>query len=90
MTVGSQSSIMRAIRALDDEGSLPPFQPWLNIFDHRDFLAFVAQPIWPDAPGIQDHPVDLDLGFPEVHGQAYLSAPSVFDAILGHPALASA
>ena len=87
VTVGSQSSIMRAIGALDDDGSPPPFQPWLNIYDLRDFLAFVAQPIWPDTPGIQDHEVDLRLGFPEVHGPAYLSEPAVFDAILGHPAV---
>ncbi len=88
VTVGSQSSIMRAIRALDDEESPPPFQPWLNIYDQRDFLGFMAQPIWPDAPGIQDHPVDLQLGFPEVHGPAYFSEPAVFDAIFSHPALA--
>jgi hypothetical protein len=89
VTVGSQSPVMRAIRALDDDASPPPFQPWLNIYDRRDFFGFIAQPIWPDQPGIQDHRVDLGLGFPEVHGPAYFDDPSVFDAIFSHPALAA-
>jgi len=87
VTVGSQSSVLQTFGGLGDAPP-PPFQPWLNIFDRRDFLAFVAQPVWPDAPGIQDHRVDLGLGFPEAHGPAYFAEPTVFDAIFSHPALA--
>jgi hypothetical protein len=86
VTVGSQAPVLQTIKALGDDPS-PPFQPWLNIYDPRDFFGFVAKPIWPDQPGIVDHRVDLGLGFPEVHGPAYFSAQSVFDAILAHPAL---
>ena len=34
---------------------------------------------------IHDQRVDMDLGFPDVHGPAYLSHPAVFEAILGRP-----
>jgi hypothetical protein len=87
VTVGSQSSVLQTFSALGDDPS-PLFQPWLNIYDRRDFLAFVAQPVWPDVAGIRDQRVDLGLGFPEVHGPAYFSEPKVFDAIFSHPALA--
>jgi hypothetical protein len=89
VTAGSQSSVMSAIGALDDATEPPPFTPWLNIYDRRDFFAFIAQPVWPDVPGITDHRVDLGKGFPEVHGPAYFMDDQVFDAILGHPALAA-
>lgn len=87
VTVGSQSSVLQAMTALGDDPS-QLFQPWLNIYDRRDFLAFVAQPVWPEVPGIRDQRVDLGLGFPEVHGPAYFSEPTVFDAIFSHPVLA--
>lgn len=86
VTVGSQSSVLQTFGALGDDTS-PPFEPWLNIYDRRDFVGFVAQPVWPNVPGILDQRVDLDLGFPEVHGPAYFSEPAVFDAIFSHPAL---
>jgi len=89
VTVGSQSSVLQTLGALGDD-TAPLFAPWLNIYDRRDFLAFVAQPVWPDVSGIRDHRVDLGLGFPEVRGPAYFSEPTVFDAIFGHPALAGA
>jgi hypothetical protein len=88
VTVGSQSSVLQAIAALGDDPS-PLFVPWLNIYDRRDFLGFVAQPVWPNVAGVTDHRVDLGLGFPEVHGPAYFSDPKVFDAIFAHPALAA-
>lgn len=88
VTVGSQSSVLQTITALGDLRS-PLFVPWLNVYDRRDFLGFVAEPVWPDVAGIKDHRVDLGLGFPEVHGPAYLSDPKVFDAIFSHPALGS-
>jgi hypothetical protein len=86
VTVGSQAPVLQTFGALGIDTS-PPFQPWLNIYDERDFFAFVAQPVWPDEPGIRDHRVDLGLGFPEAHGPAYLAHPAVFEAIFAHPAL---
>jgi hypothetical protein len=87
VTVGSQSGVLQSLGALGT-ATTPPFQPWLNLYDERDFLAFLAAPLWPDEPGIEDQRVDLRLGFPEVHGPAYLADQVVFDAIFSHPALA--
>jgi hypothetical protein len=87
VTIGSQAPLLQTLGALDGMGTRPPFQPWLNIYDVRDFLAFVAQPVWPDERGISDVAVDLGVGFPESHGSAYLSEPDVYRAIRDHPAL---
>jgi hypothetical protein len=86
VTVGSQSGALQTFGALGTSVG-PPFQPWLNIYDERDFLAFLAAPMWPDEPGIEDRRVDLGLGFPEAHGPAYLADQAVFDAIFAHRAL---
>jgi hypothetical protein len=86
VTVGSQAPVLQTFGGLGT-GQAPPFEPWLNIYDARDFFAFIAQPVWPDQAGIRDERVDLGVGFPEVHGPAYLSHPAVWDAILAHPAL---
>jgi hypothetical protein len=86
VTVGSQAPVLQTFGGLGPDAS-PPFQPWLNIYDTRDLFAFVAQPVWPDQPGIRDARVDLGLAFPDVHGPAYLSHAAVIDAILEHPVL---
>lgn len=91
VTVGSQAPLLAAIDALDplgQPGSPPPFQPWLNVYDRRDFLSFVAAPVWPGERGITDVEVDSGLGFPDSHGVAYLSNPAVYRHIREHPALA--
>jgi hypothetical protein len=88
VTVGSQSPVLQTFGGLGTDPTAP-FQPWLNIYDRRDFFGFVAQPVWPDAPGITDVRVDLGLGFPEVHGPAYFDSPAVFEAIFSHPALST-
>jgi hypothetical protein len=90
VTVGSQAPLLATIDALDPlgrTGSRPPFQPWLNIYDRRDFLGFVAGPVWPTERGIVDREVDPGLGFPDSHGSAYLSNPEVYRHIGEHPAL---
>jgi hypothetical protein len=89
VTVGSQSSALQTFGGLGADPS-PPFQPWLNIYDRRDFFGFVAQPVWPSEPGIRDVQVDLGLGFPEVHGPAYFDSRDVFDAIFSHPTMVAA
>lgn len=86
VTVGSQAPVLQTFGGLGSAGAAP-FQPWLNIYDQRDLFAFIARPVWPDEPGIRDHRVDLQLGFPDVHGPAYLGHPAVWDAILDHPAI---
>jgi hypothetical protein len=52
VTVGSQSSVLQSFGGLGDDPT-PPFQPWLNIYDQRDFLGFEAQRVWPDQKGIR-------------------------------------
>jgi len=84
VTVGSQAPLLATFGALDPidpDGGRPPFQPWLNIYDRRDLLGFVARPVWPNAPGIVDVEVDLGVGFPDAHGATYLSHPHVLGAI---------
>lgn len=90
VTAGSQAPLLAtfgALAPLGAPGSPPPFQPWLNIYDRRDLLSFVAAPVWPAESGITDYEVDLGVGFPDSHGASYLSSPQVFRAIREHPAL---
>ena len=92
VTVGSQAPLLAtfgALHPLGEPGSGPAFQPWLNIFDRRDLLGFVAGRVWPDQHGITDTEVNLGVGFPDSHGATYLSNPQVFRAIREHPALAT-
>jgi hypothetical protein len=84
VTVGSQSPLLEVIGALEDGGPNPPYQPWLNVYDRRDLLGFVAQPVWPEHPGIVDAEVDLGVGFPDSHGQTYLAEPQVYRVIRAH------
>lgn len=80
VTVGSQASLLKTVGALPGVPDRP-FQPWLNIYDRRDFAGFVATPVWPGEPGIRDVAVDSGLGFPDSHGATYLSLPAVYEAI---------
>jgi hypothetical protein len=91
VTVGSQAPLLATFGALEplNRGQpRVPFTPWLNIHDRRDLLGFVAERVWPDVSGITDVEVDLNLGFPDAHGGAYLNNAQVFAAIREHPALA--
>lgn len=92
VTVGSQSPLLATIGALGGLGAPDgpsPFQPWLNVYDRRDFLAFVAQPVWPGEAGIRDLEVDNGEGFPDSHGATYLSRPELYPAIRDHLARAA-
>ena len=83
-TVGSQAPLLATFGALapiERSAGPKPFQPWLNIYDRRDLIGFVAARVWPDETGITDVEVDLGVGFPDAHGGAYLSNPDVFKAI---------
>lgn len=70
MTAGSQSPMFFAVDALErlrPGAASAPFRPWLNIYDRRDFLSFVATGIWPDVDGLTDAEVDSGVPFPQSH-----------------------
>ena len=60
VTMGSQPGALRVLGALGEAASHGPFQPWLNIYDPRDFMAFKAVGIWHGATQIED--IEIDLG----------------------------
>ncbi len=72
VTVGNQAPILYALGALTAlpfEGGQAPFGPWWNVYDPRDFLSFVAQPIFRRYESrIDDVRVESGEPFPESHG----------------------
>ncbi|MEV6692693.1 hypothetical protein AB0M35_14600 [Micromonospora sp. NPDC051196] len=85
ITVGSQAPYLHELGALP---SLPPAAPlpdtfpvpWINIFDRRDLLAFLAEPIFGER--VRDVEVDNGVPFPRSHS-AYFANPAVY-AVLRH------
>ena len=70
VTVGSQSPMFFAIDALEElrpSDSKLPFSPWLNIYNRRDLLSFVAKGVWPSAKDLTDIEVDPRVPFPQSH-----------------------
>ena len=74
VTVGSQAPLLYAFNAIPsmpyDEAN-PPYLPvpWLNVYDSRDFLSFVAEPLFRRRDGLAsvvDLRVQLGQGLPEV------------------------
>jgi hypothetical protein len=88
VTVGSQAPLLYAFNAIPsmpyDEAS-PPYLPvpWLNVYDSRDFLSFVAEPLFRRRDGLASV-VDLRVrsgkDFPKSHS-AYWELAPVWDAI---------
>jgi hypothetical protein len=88
VTVGSQAPLLYTFNAIPsmpyDEAS-PPYLPvpWLNIYDSRDFLSFVAEPLFRRSDGLASV-VDLRVkggkDFPRSHS-AYWELDAVWDAI---------
>ena len=88
VTVGSQAPLLYAFDAIPsmpyDEAS-PPYLPvpWLNVYDSRDFLSFVAEPLFRRRDGLASV-VDLRVrsgrDFPKSHS-AYWELAPVWDAI---------
>ncbi|MGW3138992.1 hypothetical protein [Streptomyces sp. NPDC001139] len=82
VTVGSQAPFLYetdALPSLRYPKPLPgPFPTWLNIYDPRDLLAFVAKPLFPD------HATDVALSsgepFPQSHS-AYWSNPELYGTL---------
>ncbi len=88
VTVGSQAPLLYAFDAIPalpyDEIDPPRLPvPWLNIYDTRDFLSFVAEPLFRRRDGLASV-VDLRVrsgkDFPKSHS-AYWEIPAVWDAI---------
>ncbi len=88
VTVGSQAPLLYAFDAIPalpyDEIDPPRLPvPWLNIYDSRDFLSFVAEPLFRRRDGLASV-VDLRVrsgkDFPTSHS-AYWEIPAVWDAI---------
>jgi hypothetical protein len=88
VTVGSQAPLLYTFDAIPsmpyDEAEPPHLAvPWLNIYDTRDFLSFVAEPLFRRSDGLASV-VDLRVrsgkDFPKSHS-AYWEIPAVWDAI---------
>ncbi|MEX1168995.1 MAG: hypothetical protein WEE50_02510, partial [Chloroflexota bacterium] len=88
VTVGSQAPLLYTFNAITsmpyDEANPPHLPvPWLNVYDSRDFLSFVAEPLFRRSDGLASV-VDLRVrsgrDFPKSHS-AYWELPPVWDAI---------
>jgi hypothetical protein len=88
VTVGSQAPLLYAFDAIPsmpyDEADPPHLPvPWLNIYDSRDFLSFVAEPLFRRSDGLAsvvDLRVHSGRDFPKSHS-AYWELAPVWDAI---------
>ncbi|QIJ65316.1 hypothetical protein [Streptomyces sp. JB150] len=84
VTVGSQAPFLHelgALAGLPPRAALPPgFPDWLNIYDRRDLLAYLAEPVFPDDDRVTDHEVRSRQPFPVSHS-AYWRLDPVFDRI---------
>ena len=88
VTVGSQAPLLYTFDAIPsmpyDEAS-PPYLPvsWLNIYDSRDFLSFLAEPLFRRTDGLAsvvDLRVHSGKDFPKSHS-SYWELEPVWDAI---------
>ena len=88
VTVGSQAPLLYTFDAIPslpyDEADPPHLSvPWLNVYDSRDFLSFVAEPLFRRTDGLASV-VDLRVhsrkDFPRSHS-AYWDLAPVWDAI---------
>jgi hypothetical protein len=88
VTVGSQAPLLYTFNAITsmpyDEASPPHLSvPWLNVYDSRDFLSFVAEPLFRRSDGLAsvvDLRVSSGKDFPRSHS-AYWELPPVWEAI---------
>jgi hypothetical protein len=88
VTVGSQAPLLYTFDAIPglpyDEADPPHLaMPWLNIYDTRDFLSFLAEPLFRRSDGtasVVDLRVRSGKDFPRSHS-AYWELAPVWDAI---------
>jgi hypothetical protein len=88
VTIGSQAPLLYtfdAIPSMPYDEANPPYLPvpWLNIYDSRDFLSFLAEPLFRRRDGVASV-VDLRVrsgrDFPRSHS-AYWGLDAVWDGI---------
>lgn len=84
VTVGSQAPFLHelgALAGLEPGAALPSgFPDWLNIYDRRDLLSYLAEPVFPKDARVTDHEVRSRQPFPVSHS-AYWRLDPVFDRI---------
>ncbi|MFB6552395.1 hypothetical protein [Streptomyces sp. NPDC056405] len=84
VTVGSQAPFLHelgALTGLEPGDRLPSdFPQWLNIYDRRDVLSYLAEPVFPGDGRVVDHEVRSGMPFPVSHS-AYWKLPPVFERI---------
>jgi hypothetical protein len=88
VTVGSQAPLLYTFDAIPslpyDEADPPRLPvPWLNVYDTRDFLSFVAEPLFRRSDGLAsvvDLRVHSGRDFPRSHS-AYWELDPVWDSI---------
>lgn len=84
VTVGSQAPFLHelgALTGLPPGATLPPgFPQWLNIYDRRDLLSYLAEPVFPGDSRVSDHEVHSRQPFPISHS-AYWKLNAVYDRI---------
>ncbi len=88
VTVGSQAPLLYTFDAIEsmpyDEADPPRLPvPWLNIYDSRDFLSFLAEPLFRRTDGlasVMDLRVHSGKDFPASHS-SYWELDPVWDAI---------
>lgn len=88
VTVGSQAPLLytfNAIPSMPYDEANPPYLsvPWLNVYDSRDFMSFVAEPVFRRRDGLAsvvDLRVNSGKDFPKSHG-SYWELTPVWDAI---------
>jgi hypothetical protein len=88
VTVGSQAPLLYTFDAIPsmpyDEADPPHLPvPWLNVYDSRDFLSFLAEPLFRRTDGLAsvvDLRVRSGADFPKSHG-AYWELDPVWEAI---------
>jgi hypothetical protein len=82
ITVGSQAPLLYelgALPSLQPPVALPTsFPEWVNVYDPRDLLAFVGNPVFPGR--VRDVPVDSRQPFPYAHS-AYWSLTAFRDLL---------
>jgi hypothetical protein len=88
VTVGSQAPLLYtfdAIPSMPYDEARPPYLPvsWLNVYDTRDFLSFLAEPLFRRSDGLAsvvDLRVHSGKDFPKSHS-AYWELSAVWEAI---------
>jgi pimeloyl-ACP methyl ester carboxylesterase len=82
MTVGSQGSLLHELDALPGLAvgqDLPTtFPRWVNVYDRRDLLSYLARPIFGD--GVVDEELDNEAVMPQSHS-AYFDNDAFYDLV---------